>query len=143
MKKLLFVLAFTFIGQQALSQMYMVILSYSTPSHPAGCNNLPGQTPNYGLVLTKIDPNGNVTYSCISSNVFINSDAAQAIQLNQELNNIISQGYKLTYTAPLYKTNYNNDGQQAAGGGFSGNISLSTSAHSVSLAPAVWYFAVP
>ena len=52
MKKLLFVLAFTFIGEQAFSQMYIVTVSGFNPNvHPAGCS-----INGYGVVMTTIDP---------------------------------------------------------------------------------------
>jgi len=37
MKKLLFVLAFAFIGQQAFSQMYIVTYTNATGAHPSSC----------------------------------------------------------------------------------------------------------
>jgi hypothetical protein len=44
MKKLLFVLAFTFIGQQAFSQMYIVqIQNYYVGSCGGGWNNSPAE----------------------------------------------------------------------------------------------------
>jgi len=49
MKKLLFVLAFAFIGQQAFSQMYIVTLSVGGTSHVA----CPEE-----FVLSKIDQPG-------------------------------------------------------------------------------------
>ena len=87
MKKLLFVLAFTFIGGQAFSQMYIVtITSYSI----GGCsyNNPEERT------LTTVTPTGTETHTCIPA--WISQGAL--ILLNQELNSIISQGYKLIET---------------------------------------------
>lgn len=137
MKKLIFLFAFVFIGGQAFSQMYIAISSYTTSSHPSGCNT--SGASNTGLTLTIIDPNGNVTYSCFTSSS-INADPIQAVELNQELNNIISQGYKLTYTAPLYK---NDAVSTASGGGFVGTINTMSGTHGVGLIPTIWYFAVP
>ena len=79
MKKLLFVLAFAFIGQQAFSQIYLVTLS-------DGC-------PNQEIQLTKFPPTGGAIDICISEEY-----AVGLVSLNQELNSIISQGYKLIET---------------------------------------------
>ena len=88
MKKLLFVLAFTFIGQQAFSQMYIVTLSFASTTH-VQCNLEP--------VLSIIEPNGTVSYRCLGeSSIAVNSDVIGVI--NQELNSIINQGYKLIET---------------------------------------------
>jgi hypothetical protein len=61
MKKLLFVLAFTFIGGQAFSQMYTLSVQRAHPNHPS-------TRPSTGIldkVMIKIDPAGNDTYTCI------------------------------------------------------------------------------
>ena len=79
MKKLLFVLAFTFIGQQAFSQMYIVTLA-------DGCSN-------QEIQLTKYPPAGGTINICISEEIEVG-----LVSLNQELNNIISLGYKLIAT---------------------------------------------
>ena len=98
-KKLLFVLAFAFIGQQAFSQLYIVTLvdEYHFPT--AGCNA--GE-----LVLVKNDPTGNQTTTCIKAD----RPSGGLITLNQELNSIISQGYQ------LIETSYALDGDGAYGG---------------------------
>ena len=94
MKKLLFVLAFIFIGQQAFSQMYIVTYTYANINHPSAC--YPDD------VLTKISPTGNVTYTCIPT-VVLYEDPSPLVTINQELNNIIIQGYKLIETnSPQY-----------------------------------------
>ena len=49
MKKLLFVLAFAFIGQQAFSQMYMIHIGGFGLSSTSGCNI------NHELTLTKVN----------------------------------------------------------------------------------------
>ena len=87
MKKLLFVLAFAFIGQQAFSQMYIVSIgAYSI----AGCSsNGPEER-----TLTTVTPAGIETHNCIPAKI---SEGA-LISLNQKLNSIISQGYKLIET---------------------------------------------
>ena len=89
MKKLLFVLVFVFVGQQAFSQIYMVTLSYVSSSHPSGCDTDNTEE----LCLTKTNPSGVQTYTCIQSNIGATSTPLSI--LNQELNNIITQGYKL------------------------------------------------
>ena len=81
MKKLLFVLAFAFFGQQAFSQMYIVTIG--TPYINLCASDQ--------VTLTKVTPTGIETHTCIPS--YIANGAL--ISLNQELNSIISQGYKL------------------------------------------------
>jgi hypothetical protein len=84
MKRILFVLAFTFIGQQAFSQMYIVtIADYGI----GGCAS-------DERTLTTVTPTGTETHTCIPA--YISSGAL--ISLNQGLNSIISQGYKLIET---------------------------------------------
>jgi hypothetical protein len=92
MKKLLFVLVFTFIGKQGFSQIYLVTLTQTHSSHPSGCD----YSNTNELCLTKTEPNGTQTYSCISQNTNITSSPLSL--LNQELNSIISLGYKLIET---------------------------------------------
>ncbi|MAR21916.1 MAG: hypothetical protein CMD25_08330 [Flavobacteriales bacterium] len=91
MKKLLFALAFTFIGQQAFSQMYIVTYTICASNHPAATACWTGT--GYNNVLTIIDPSGTATYKCIG-NPDINQDPSALIALNTEFNNITSQGYK-------------------------------------------------
>ena len=86
MKKLLFVLAFAFIGGQAFSQMYIVTIATSV------INNCPGGTTE--RTLTTVSPTGIETHTCIPA--YISEGAL--ISLNQKLNSIISQGYKLIET---------------------------------------------
>ena len=94
MKKLLFVLAFAFIGQQAMSQMYMINIS-TYNSNSCDVNN--------EVTLTKVDPTGNETHTCICrytvpSVVSSCSSGISSISiLNQEFNSLTSQGYKLVY----------------------------------------------
>jgi hypothetical protein len=77
MKKLLFVLAFAFIGGQAFSQMYIVtIASY-------GINNCPGGTTE--RTLTTVSPTGIETHTCIPAYI----DQGALISLNQQLNSIV------------------------------------------------------
>ena len=89
MKRLLFILAFIFIGQQAFSQMYIVTLG---PENACGMSQ---------LTLTKTDPAGNQTNVCISDGI----QQGAIGQLNIELNSIISQGYKLIETNNGYSDN--------------------------------------
>ena len=79
MKKLLFVLAFTFIGGQAFSQMYIVTLSDGCAAEE--------------IKLTKYPPGGTAIDICISEEIEVG-----LVSLSQELNNIISLGYKLIET---------------------------------------------
>ena len=94
MKKLLFVLAFAFIGQQAFSQsgLYIITLSFATAAHPSGCDS--DNTDE--LCLTIIPPTGAQTYRCISKH--IHTSSSPLLILHQELNDIILQGYKLIET---------------------------------------------
>ena len=87
MKKLLFVLAFAFIGQQAFSQMYIATLIDDNELPNAGCNNSE-------VILVKVDATGNQTTTCIQHQI----SNGGLITLNQELNSIISQGYQLIET---------------------------------------------
>jgi len=115
MKKLLFVLAFAFIGQQAFSQIYIAILTDNQNPSSACPTSL----------LTKIDPIGNTTYDCISTNFPIADNPQALIDLNIGLNSIVSQGYKLIkVTSP---TSYN----------------LTTNSSIYDLAGTIWYFAIP
>ena len=82
MKKLLFVLAFAFIGQQAFSQMYMVTIG---EDFIGGCSS------NNEVTLTTISPTGSITHNCV-----LRYDGANGVAvINQELNSIMSLGYKL------------------------------------------------
>jgi hypothetical protein len=123
MKKLIFLFAFTFIGQQAFSQMYIVTLSSVSTFHPSGCNAPTGED----LCLTKTDPTGAQTYTCIPT--YIHTTSTPLSILNQELNSIISQGYKLIET----NNGYNSSGN--LGNGLISNTSLQTGT--------TWYFAIP
>ena len=88
MKKIFFLLAFAFIGQQAFSQMYIVMTQAASVND---CGNNSNQ-----LTLTTISPSGDVNKSCISSNIGTTNSGLKDI--NEELNNIMSQGYKLINT---------------------------------------------
>ena len=115
MKKLLFVLAFAFFGQQVFSQMYIVTLSYASSSH-VQCSSEP--------ILSIIEPSGTISYRCLgSSDISLNSAVIGVI--NQELNSIINQGYKLIVT---------NNGHSDQNG-FIDNSSINYGT--------TWYFAVP
>ena len=114
MKKLLFVLAFAFIGQQAFSQMYIVTVCSSNSSNPSNC---PYAT--YDVVMTTIDPQGNMTYDCMPNGGQIDESGNNIALLNQKFNSIISQGYKLVSTDA--------DNDITTGGYING----------------AWYFAIP
>jgi hypothetical protein len=86
MKKLLFVLAFAFIGQQVFSQIYIVTIAHADV---ASCNTA------WEVTLTKTPPTGPQISTCIANTIY---DGAIE-QLNQELNIITSQGYKLIETS--------------------------------------------
>jgi hypothetical protein len=90
MKKLLFVLAFTFIGGQAFSQMYIVTLA-----NDININQCEIGFPDYEITLSKVTPAGVQTHDCIPYRI---ADGALTA-LNSELNSIISQGYKLIETS--------------------------------------------
>ena len=66
MKKLLFVLVFTFIGEQAFSQMYIV--SIATPTI-GGCSSAGPEE----RTLTTVSPVGIETHTCIPA--YINAGA--------------------------------------------------------------------
>ena len=106
MKKIFFLLAFAFIGQQAFSQMYMVAINSYTVG---GCSS------SSEITLTTITPTGTETHTCITRD--INSGALNLV--NQELNSILSQGYKLinidygyTNVTSQYSTNGLSSGHQ-------------------------------
>ena len=84
MKKLLFVLAFTFIGQQAFSQMQIVSLM----------NNNFCSTGNDSLTVYTVDDTGNDYHFCIHREVPLGMP-----DLNLHFNTIISQGYELINTS--------------------------------------------
>ena len=96
MKKLLFVLAFAFIGGQAFSQMYIVAINHLKSNHPSSCFNTDPNTSD--AVMTTIDPQGNITYDCMPyvDGLYYNGD--NIALLNQKFNSILSQGYKLVAT---------------------------------------------
>jgi hypothetical protein len=116
MKKLLFVLAFAFIGQQAFSQMYIVTVFsiYNSNTHPSNCSGGGGD-----VVMTTIDPQGNMTYDCMPNGGQINNNGNNIVLLNQKFNSILSQGYKLVSTDA--------DNDITTGGSING----------------AWYFAIP
>jgi hypothetical protein len=118
MKKLLFVLAFAFIGQQAFSQMYIVTVysTYGQPNHPSGCS-----ISMYDAVMTTVDPLGNLTYDCMPNvgNIY-SGDGSNLVLLNQKFNTLASQGYKLISTDANNAITHNNNNIMGA-----------------------WYFAIP
>tara|TARA_A100001037_G_C14616691_1_gene399721 strand:- start:62 stop:409 length:348 start_codon:yes stop_codon:yes gene_type:complete len=94
MKKLLFVLAFAFIGQQAFSQMYIVTISDIRVNHPSNCPH----ANSYDAIMTTIDPQGNITYDCMPNGGQAVYNGNHIALLNQKFNSILSQGYKLVST---------------------------------------------
>lgn len=94
MKKLFFVLAFAFIVQQSFSQqgMYIVTLSTASSAHPSGCDQ---NNDELCLTITPPPP-GAQTYRCIQR--WILDSSSPLLILNEELNDILVQGYKLIET---------------------------------------------
>tara|TARA_B110000238_G_scaffold91499_1_gene100240 strand:+ start:156 stop:533 length:378 start_codon:yes stop_codon:yes gene_type:complete len=125
MKKLLFVLAFAFIGQQAFSQMYLVVISGCATTHPSACNT--GFNSASVNVMTTVDPLGNITYDCLSSPTYL--DGTSIAIINQKFNSIISQGYKLI----------DSDGNNS----LSGYTSSSNPISNNYILNGAWYFAIP
>lgn len=115
MKKLLFVLAFTFIGQQAFSQMYIVAINlHNEYNHPFSCPS------GNAVLMTTVDPQGNASYECLYEDDNITFSADNLIKINANFNFIIDQGYQLVGA----------DGSNELNGG--------------SAAPqGTWYFAIP
>ena len=99
MKKLFFVLVFTFIGQQVFSQIYT--LTTGLESTQGGCPN-PTDFP-----LLKTDPNGNETVVCLASN---RVDFGSLGSLTAEVNQIINLGYKLIHTFTAKSEEFNDNG---------------------------------
>ena len=126
MKKLLFVLVFAFIGQQALSQMYIVSLQ-----NPINYNNNSIGCTSQEIVLIKVDPSGNQTQVCITSKVSVANPNSGLGVLNQEFNAIINSGYKLV-------TPSNFSDRDLVVGSYNGAVNeLHISV------PHTWFFAVP
>tara|TARA_B110000240_G_C13230463_1_gene338699 strand:- start:210 stop:566 length:357 start_codon:yes stop_codon:yes gene_type:complete len=118
MKKLLFIIVFAFIGQQAFSQIYIVTTAtYSI----GGCTN-------DQITLIKSEPSGNESYSCIADDVRFGAIG----QLTQELNSVINQGYKLI---KITNPSLDNDGGDGGGITFAGSNNINRGT--------VWYFAIP
>ena len=92
MKKLLFVLAFAFIGQQAFSQMYIVQIQNFITGQCSGVNGGPS---NSEFTLSTISPTGTITQACIESGNYGSNINNGLASLNIELNSILSQGYKI------------------------------------------------
>ena len=104
MKKLLFVLAFTFIGGQAFSQVYIMTISDNDDINQCFSGN--------DYTLSKITPAGVETHICIDRRI----SQGALIAVNLEINSIISQGYKLIETSYAQT--------QAYGGGLQRNGAL-------------------
>jgi len=99
MKKLIFLFAFTFIGGQAFSQMYIVMVhSISSTTHPSGCVS---SWPSDNRVMTTVSPSGVITYTCLvgAGTNYSQAYATAISTINQEFNTIIGQGYKLVATS--------------------------------------------
>ena len=84
MKKLILLFAFAFIGGQAFSQIYIV-------SVVAGEENAcSGQS----RTIVMVEPSGNQVKVCIDERI----ENGALADLNQALNSVINQGYKLVET---------------------------------------------
>ena len=103
MKKLLFILVFNFIGEQAFSQIYLITLSHEYDIN--SCVHL-----NNEITLSKITPAGVATHICINREI-----SQGLITLNSEINSIISQGYKLIETSYSHNNYGGNGGLQRDG----------------------------
>tara|TARA_B100000902_G_C26592816_1_gene566673 strand:- start:136 stop:489 length:354 start_codon:yes stop_codon:yes gene_type:complete len=98
MKKLFFLCAFLFMSMQIQAQMYMVAL-VSVSDVDSSCST-------DERVLVIVDPTGEQTVVCIPYTV----NSGGLVQLHQELNNIMAEGYKLIHTS------YNLDSDGGDGG---------------------------
>mgnify|MGYP002851078443 CR=1 FL=1 len=94
MKKIFLLTLFAFFGQQVFSQMYIVsIYVDNSDSYCAG----------YEVKMKTTDPSGSTTTTCIPDGHFSHpTQGANGIDaplgiINQELNSIMSQGYKLIH----------------------------------------------
>ena len=85
MKKIFFLLAFAFIGTQAYSQVYMLAVV-----NGEGLEECENETE---LALVKIDPLGNETIICVCP--FEEVGYGCLGMINQEINLIVNEGYKL------------------------------------------------
>ena len=98
MKKIFLLTLFTFFGQQAFSQIYLITIS--DDHNINNCFSSSNQ-----ITLSKITPAGVETHICIDKRL----SQGALIALNSEINSIISQGYK------LIETSYNDGGLQQNG----------------------------
>jgi len=139
MKKLLFVLSFTLITNTMYSQIYMAALYFESTTLPSPSNNPSGCIDEF--ILIKIDPTGNISYDCLGNPIQtanqagLFGDHSTLSNLNQGLNSIINQGYKLTHI-----TDPSVDG--GGNGGTNGGGLISHQGTTLNVGT-VWYFAVP
>jgi len=101
MKKLIFLFAFAFIGQQAFSQMCIVMVNtMNNTSHPSGCL-LNTNSPLMDRVMTTVLPSGVINYTCLydAGNTSSSSYESAISILNLEFNSMLSQGYTLVATS--------------------------------------------
>lgn len=87
MKKLLFVIAFVFVGSQAFSQIYIMTITED--------DNINQCSSSYERTISKITPAGVETHICFDSRI----SSGALITLNSEINSIVNQGYKLIETS--------------------------------------------
>ena len=124
MKKLIFLLSFAFIGGQAFSQMYIVSLLQPDINNCNGNSSL-GPTEQ---TLCTISPTGVITMSCVQNGYGGGDITAGLALVNQELNSIMSQGYK------LINVDYGSDGSHSYSGITNGTAIISGS---------IFYLALP
>jgi hypothetical protein len=109
MKKLLFVLAFAFIGSQAFSQIYIMTITED--------DNINQCSSTYERTISKITPAGVETHICFDCRI----SQGALVTLNSEINSIVNQGYK------LIETSYCLSGGGGGGGlQLNGNVSNGT-----------------
>jgi hypothetical protein len=87
MKKLFFLCAFLFMSMQIQAQMYIVVIADPSEVQGDSCSD------NYECTIVTIDPLGNQTFTCIPY-VGVNGGLSA---LNQHLNEIMAEGYKITH----------------------------------------------
>ena len=80
-------------SMQMQAQMYIVTLYQPSNTHPeSSC------TSTYDVIMTTIDPQGNITYDCLPNGGQLNYGGSNIALLNQKFNSITSLGYKLVAT---------------------------------------------
>ena len=73
--------------------MYIVTVYPLTGVNPSNCSSGTND-----VLMTTIDPQGNITYDCMLDGGQIDESGNNIVLLNQKFNSILSQGYKLVST---------------------------------------------